>query len=74
MSPSHIASQMPILIRWPKRDGHFASLAATEHVFCARSEKGPICSGLLNSGQTTQQSTYDTDAVFGTQRVQPSAL
>jgi hypothetical protein len=45
MNPSHIASQMPIVIRWPKRDGHFASLEATEHVFCARPEKGPIYSG-----------------------------
>ena len=45
MNLSHIASQVPMLIRWPKRDGHLASLEATEHVFSARSEKGPICSG-----------------------------
>jgi hypothetical protein len=46
MSLSHIASQTADLIRWPKRDGHFASLEATEHVFCARSEK----TGVRSSG------------------------
>ena len=74
MNPSHIASQMPIVIRWPKRDGHFASLEAAEHVFCARPEKGPIYSGQLNSGLLQNNTEYNTDAVFGTQRVQQSAL
>jgi hypothetical protein len=46
MSLSHIASQTADLIRWPKRDGHFASLEATEHVFCVRSEK----TGVRSSG------------------------
>jgi hypothetical protein len=46
MSLSHIAGQTADLICWPKRDGHFASLEATEHVFCAWSEK----TGVRSSG------------------------
>jgi len=57
MSLWHIASHSPILIRWPKRDGHFASLEATEHVFLRAIGEGPICSGYLSSGLTAQSTT-----------------
>lgn len=72
MSLGRIASQTAPVIRWSKREGHLASLEATEHVFCARSEKTP-CPPESDIARLTTQSATRTQ-YLETQRVQLLAL